>query len=340
MPTPKFTIRDVSKLAQVSITTVSNVLNGTGNISEPTRQRVLEAVKELGYVPDRHARSLKMNRSEMIELLFTHAEETMTSSRYFRDITASICAAASQRGYKVIVSVLSRKDPLQDQLNVIVRSGLVGGIILAGPSPEEVEVLNKTVGDFTAMIISSSSDQPQISYVDVDNTGGMLMAVSHLIELGHRQIAYLTPSEMDSHAYQRFQAYRQAMEMNGLKDEISIFTLYPGREEELIASVIAKQSTAVIAFDDLRALQLSTYFMREGISVPYDIALVGFDDEDFATHMAPPLTTLAQPFTEMGKAAAENLIARIEKPELPPTHLVLPLTLIVRASSGDGSKRE
>jgi LacI family transcriptional regulator len=236
--------------------------------------------------------------------------------------------------------VLSRKDPLHDQLNVIVRSGLVGGIILAGPSPEEVEVLNKTVGDFTAMIISSSSDQPQISYVDVDNTGGMLMAVSHLIELGHRQIAYLTPSEMDSHAYQRFQAYRQAMEMNGLKDEISIFTLYPGREEELIASVIAKQSTAVIAFDDLRALQLSTYFMREGISVPYDIALVGFDDEDFATHMAPPLTTLAQPFTEMGKAAAENLIARIEKPELPPTHLVLPLTLIVRASTGDGSKRE
>ena len=231
MPTPKFTIRDVSKLAQVSITTVSNVLNGTGNISEPTRQRVLEAVKELGYVPDRHARSLKMNRSEMIELLFTHAEETMTSSRYFRDITASICAAASQRGYKVIVSVLSRKDPLHDQLNVIVRSGLVGGIILAGPSPEEVEVLNKTVGDFTAMIISSSSDQPQISYVDVDNTGGMLVAVNHLIELGHRQIAYLTPSEIDSHAYQRLQAYRQAMEMNGLRDEISIFTLYPGRKK-------------------------------------------------------------------------------------------------------------
>jgi DNA-binding LacI/PurR family transcriptional regulator len=297
-------------------------------------------VKELGYVPDHHARSLKMNRSDMIELLFTHAEETMTSSRYFRDITASICAVANLRGYKVIVSVLSRKNPLHDQLNVIMRSGLVGGIILAGPSPEEVEVLNETVGDFTTMIISSSSDKPNISYVDVDNTGGMRMAVSHLINLGHRRIAYITPSDMDSHACQRFQAYRQAMEMNGLSDAISIFTLYPDREEGLISSVIAKQSTAVIAFDDLRALQLSTYFMREGISVPHDIALVGFDDEDFAAHMVPPLSTLAQPFTEMGKVAAENLIARIEKPELPPTHLVLPLTLIVRASSGEGVQNE
>lgn len=340
MPTPKFTIRDVSKRAQVSITTVSNVLNGTGNISEPTRQRVLDVVKELGYVPDQRARSLKRNRSDMIELLFTHAEETMTSSRYFRDITASICAAASQHGYKVIVSVLSRRDPLHDQLNVIVRSGLVGGILLAGPSPEEVEVFTKTVGDFTAMIISSMSDQPQISYVDVDNSGGMLTAVRHLVQLGHRRIAYLNPSEMDSHAYQRYQAYHQAMETNGLEDEISIFTIYPGREEELMASMIAKRSTAIIAFDDLRALQLSTYLMREGISVPRDIALVGFDDEDFATHMTPPLTTLAQPFVEMGKAAAEHLIARIEKPELPPAHLVLPLTLIVRASSGVRSERE
>jgi LacI family transcriptional regulator len=340
MPTPKYTIRDVSKRAQVSITTVSNVLNGKGNISEPTRQRVFEVVKELGYVPDHHARSLKTNRSNMIELLFTHAEETMTSSRYFRDITASICATASQHGYKVIVSVLSRKDSLHDQLKVIEHNGLVEGIILAGPSPEEVEVFTKTVGDFATMIISSLSDQPHISYVDVDNAGGMLMAVSHLVNLGHKQIAYLTPSEMDSHAYQRYQAYRQAMERNRLEEEVSIFTLYPGREEELMASVIAKQPTAIIAFDDLRALQLSTYLMREGISVPSDIALVGFDDEDFAMHMAPPLTTLAQPFVEMGKAAAEHLIARIEKPELPPARLVMPLTLIVRASSGNRSENE
>jgi LacI family transcriptional regulator len=334
MPTPKFTIRDVSKLAQVSITTVSNVLNGTGNISEPTRQRVLEVVRELGYVPDQHARSLKRNRSDMIELLFTHAEETMTSSRYFRDITASICAAASQRGYKVIVSVLSRRDPLQPQVNLIVRSGLVGGIILAGPSPEEVEIFPKAAGDFPALVISSSSDKSHISYVDVDNYAGMLMAVSHLVQLGHRRIAYLTPIEMDSHAYQRSQAYRQAMTSNGLEGEISIFTLSAGREEELIAKVLEKRATAIIAFDDLRALQLSSLLTRDGISVPGDIALVGFDDEDFAAHMTPPLTTLAQPFTEMGKAAAENLIERINRPDQPPAQIVLPLTLIARASSG------
>jgi LacI family transcriptional regulator len=334
MPTPKFTIRDVSKLAQVSITTVSNVLNGTGNISEPTRQRVLEAVRELGYVPDQHARSLKRSRSDMIELLFTHAEETMTSSRYFRDITASICAAASQRGYKVIVSILSRREPFLPQVNLIVRSGLVSGILLAGPSPEEVEIFPKAVGDFPSLVISSSSSRSRISFVDVDNYAGMLMAVSHLVQLGHRRIAYLTPIEMDSHAYQRSQAYRQAMATNGLEEEISILTLHAGREGELINAVLERRTTAIIAFDDLRALQLSSLLAREGISVPGDMALVGFDDEDFSAHMTPPLTTLAQPFAEIGRVAAEHLIDHINQPDQPPAQIVLPLTLIARASSG------
>lgn len=334
MPPAKITIRDVSKLAQVSITTVSNVLNNTGNISEPTRQRVLEAVKELGYVPDQHARSLKRNRSNMIELLFTHSEETMTASRYFRDITASICAVASGHGYNVIVSVLSRKYPLQQQLKLIMQSGLVAGIILAGPSPEEVDVFAKTVNDFPALVISSSGNHAQISYVDVDNSAGMFKAVHHLVKLGHRRIAYLAPSEMDSHAYQRSQAYRKAMTSNGLEKEISFFTINLGKEEELITGILEKHVTAIIAFDDMRALQLSSFLMREGISIPGDIALIGFDDEDFAEHMTPPLTTLAQPFVEMGKVAAEHLIETIEKPGTLSVHIVLPLTFITRASSG------
>src|SRR4030043_234235 len=334
MPPAKITIRDVSKLAQVSITTVSNVLNNTGNISDPTRQRVLEAVKEVGYVPDQHARSLKRNRSNMIELLFTHSEETMTASRYFRDITASICAVASGHGYNVIVSVLSRKDPLQQQLNLIMLSGLVAGIILAGPSPEEVDVFAKSVNDFPALVISSSGNHAQISYVDVDNSAGMFKAVHHLVKLGHRRIAYLAPSEMDSHAYQRSQAYRKAMTSNGLEKEISFFRINLGKEGELITGRLEKQVQAIIAFDDMRALQLSSFLMREGISIPGDIALIGFDDEDFAEHMTPPLTTLAQPFVEMGKVAAEHLIETMEKPGTLSVHIVLPLTFITRATSG------
>jgi DNA-binding LacI/PurR family transcriptional regulator len=108
-------------------------------------------------------------------------------------------------------------------------------------------VFAKIVNDFPALVISSSGNHAQISYVDVDNSAGMFKAVHHLVKLGHRRIAYLAPSEMDSHAYQRSQAYRKAMTSNGLEKEITFFTINLGKEEELITGILEKQVTAIIA---------------------------------------------------------------------------------------------
>lgn len=335
----RVTIHQVAEMARVSTTTVSYVLNNKGHIPENTRQKVLEVIAELGYVPDGRARSLKSNRAGMIELLFTYAEESVTSSRYFRDITASICATAAHLGYRVVVSVIPRNRSFKAHLNTILQERLVGGVIVAGPTPEQVQVLQQVVEDLPAIILSASSEDERISYIDVDNREGMALAVQYLVGCGYRCIIYATPDQMDSHALQRYHAYQETIKVHGLQESSQILTLASNAgDEELVRSAILKGQTAIIAFDDLRALEINSILTRAGLQVPQDVALVGFDDEDFAYHMSPRLTTLAQPFSEMGKLAAQKLIERLENTESTASKEILPLRLVVRESCRDLNK--
>lgn len=336
----RISIRDVSQLAQVSPTTVSFVLNGIGNVSQSTREKVLAAVEELGYVPDARARSLKRRRSEVLALLFTYTEESMTSSRYFREITASICAAASKHDYKVMVTVLSRSRSLSDHVNRIRQDGTAGGLIMAGPSPEEVGILARTLNGFPGLVLSASSFDPALSWIDVDNREGMFQAVQHLIQMGHQQIAYVTPPNTDSHVVQRLQSYQEAMQANGLSDCSHTCVLSLDDEGTLsINSLLEVHPTAIIAYDDFRALQVHNFLLQNGLHVPADIALIGFDDEEFGMHMSPRLTTVAQPFNDMGRLAAEKLIERINNPSLLPSHTSFPLKLVIRESCGASLKK-
>lgn len=329
------TIHDVGRLAQVSPTTVSFVLNGTGHISEATRNKVLAAVDELGYVPDARARSLKNRRIEVLALLFTYTEESMTSSRYFRDITASICATTSKQGYRVMVALMSRSRSFQEYVNKIKQDGTAGGLIMAGPSPEEVDILAATLDGFPGLVLSAASSDPALSFIDVDNREGMFQAVRHLVQLGHKRIAYVTPPTTDSHVAQRLHGYREAMIANGLFEYLHICVLSLDGEDTLpLSALLEIHTTAIVAFDDFRALQVHNFLVRNGLQVPEDIALIGFDDEEFGLHMSPPLTTVAQPFSEMGRLAAEKLIERINNPSLPSAQVTLPLRLVIRESCG------
>lgn len=331
----RVTIHDVAKKAGVSTTAVSFVLNNSGHVSAETRKRVLEAVEQLGYVPDRRARSLKSRRIQVLGLLFTYSEESMASSRYFRDITASICATASSYDYKVMVSLLSRQRSLAQQVKAFRQDGTIGGLIVAGPSPDQVETITENFQGFPTLILSAVCPHPGISFIDVDNRNGMLQAVGHLVRLGHRHIAYVTPQWTDSHSIERMESYRSAMEAFGLSGEIQLSILSPGGDgEDRLPQLLQAETTAIIAFDDLRALLVRSFLDRHGVRVPEDMALIGFDDEDFGVHMDPPLTTVAQPFGEMGKLATETLIERIENSALPSAHVTSPLTLIVRQSCG------
>lgn len=329
----KVSIRDVASHAQVSPTTVSFVLNGRGQVSEETRRRVLDAVKELGYTPDLRARSLKSQRIQMIALLFLYSEESLTSSRYFRDLTASICARASRFNYRVMISLHQRSQSLADHIKVLRQDGLSSGLIVVAPSPEQVELIADNLGEFPGMVVSATSPYPNLGFVDVDNADAMRQAIEHLMALGHHRIAYVTPRATSSHAVVRQAVYSETMAGAGLGRYKRVFVVSPD-DGIALPALLDAAPTAVIAFDDLRAIQVMDYLRQKGVRVPEDMAVIGFDDEDFGLHISPRLTTLAQPFTEMGRLAAEKLIQQIENPALDPARCTLSLQLIVRESCG------
>lgn len=334
MAKTKVTLHDVSRLAQVSTATVSYVLNGSKPVTDATREKVLAAVQELGYVPDARARSLKSARIQILALLFPFSEESVANSRYFRDIIASVCATAGKLDYKVIVSLLSRGKFLEKQINEIRLGGLAGGIIVAGPSPEEVEVLTKMLDGFPAILLSAVSNDASISYIDVDNREGMFQAVNHLTKVGHHRIAYVTPNETDSHVNQRLRAYKEAMLAQNLKEFIQICELPIKLEgEDQLSCLLGNLPTAVIAFDDFRALLVHNFLTRKGIRIPDEVALIGFDDEDFGLHISPSLTTIPQPFTKMGTLATQKLIERIETPTKEVFRHIFPMSVLVREST-------
>jgi LacI family transcriptional regulator len=331
MAKSKVTLHDVSRLADVSTATVSYVINRSRPVTEATRQKVLDAVKTLGYVPDMRARSLKSTHIQILALLFPFSEDTLSTSRYFRDIVATVCATAATLEYKVIISLLSREKSIDEQINEIRLSGLAGGLLLAGPSQEEVEILTNILDDFPAMLISASSSGKSISYIDVDNRQGMHRAVDYLVRLGHRRIAYVTPDEPDSHAVQRLSAYKEAMELYNLERLVYDLPVKADTEQGL-RTMFENQPSAVIAFDDYRALQVHGFLTRRGIRIPEQISLIGFDDEDFGLHMSPSLTTVPQPFADMGALAVQKLVERVEDPNLPSFQKVFPLQILKRES--------
>lgn len=329
----KASIRDVARRARVSPTTVSFVLNGRGQVSEETRKRVLAAVEALDYSPDLRARSLKSQRIQTLALLFLYSEESLTSSRYFRDLTASICARASRFDYRVMISLLQRSQSLADHIKMLRQDGLSSGLIVAAPSPEQVELIADNLAEFPGIVVSATSPYSNLGFVDVDNTNAMRQAIEHLMALGHQRIAYVTPQATSSHTVARQAAYTEAMAGVGLGGYERVF-IVPPNGEIAESGLLDTAPTAVIAFDDVRAIQIMDFLRQRGVRVPEDIAVIGFDDEDFGLHISPRLTTLAQPFSEMGCLVADRLIQQIEDPSLEPAQCILSLQLIVRESCG------
>ena len=326
-------IRDVAKRAGVSPTTVSFVLNDRGHISEKTRKRVFDAIDELGYRPDLRARSLKSRRIQTIALLFVYSEESLASSRYFRDLTASICATASKLEYRVMVSLHMRGQSLAEQVKVLRQDGLSSGVIVVGPTPEEVNLIAESLGQFPGLVVSATSTHPNNGYIHVDNARGMRLAIEHLVALGHRRIAYVGPTTTSSHTVARLAAYTEAMTDAEIEGREHVF-LISHEDDSQLSALLDAAPTAVIAFDDLRAILVRDFLRHRGLRVPEDIALIGFDDENFGLHISPRLTTLAQPFNKMGRLAAEKLIEHIENPSAGLVRITLSLRLVVRESCG------
>lgn len=329
---------DVAKMAGVSRTTVSFVLNDVPgvSISNATRQRVLDAAKSLNYYPDAAGRKLVSGKSSMFGMVLRQSPEQVFADAFLLQVMLGVEQAAARQGYHVLLKPVE-PDDIHGYARLI-HENYVDGILLSGPRQDDEEIIRLHREGVPVTLIGQlpGSDIP---FVDVNATAGAVTAVQHLIGLNHRKIAMITNAPLTyTSAQQRKSGYVQAMREAGLEINESLIregNYTPASGLRAMNELLEQKSrpTAVFVASDVVAVGAVQAIKRSGLRIPEDLAVVGFDDVPFAEYYDPPLTTIRLPAFGLGWAAGERLVRLIQGEGLDQTGLLLDSELIVRSSS-------
>ncbi|MER5882739.1 LacI family DNA-binding transcriptional regulator [Streptomyces sp. NPDC001941] len=329
------TLEEVAARAGVGRGTASRVINGSPRVSERTRAAVEAAVAELGYVPNRAARTLAANRADALALVVPEPETRFFAEPYFSDIVRGVGAALADTEMQLLLT-LAGNDRERRRLAQYLASHRVDGVLLVSvhaddPLPELLVELGIPV-----VVSGRRSAEEPLPSVDSDNLAGARSAVAHLAARGRTRIATIT-GRMDVYGARcRLDGYREALTTEGLApDRVAEgdFTEAGGRRA--MTELLARwpDLDAVFAASDVMAAGARRVLRESGRRIPDDVALVGFDDSAIARHMDPALTSVRQPIEEMGRAMTGVLLREISRPSDTPPSLVLPTRLVVRDSS-------
>ena len=342
MRTQRLTSKEVAKRAGVSQSTVSFVLNNveSANISEETKQRVLEVAHKLGYVPNVAARALARGHSSTIALILDHPHPQIFLDEYIPKVMTGLSQIMRENGYRILVEIVDDMHQ-KDVYTNLIRGREVSGLII-----NFNDTIEHTLDDLVAFaekgfpVIQLDEYDPRLHCVRVDKYGGVRQAVQHLISLGHRRIACITygPVVEGAHVHQRLQTYRDTlMEARIAYDEslIRVGNYDPETGYAAMSSLLDTGTplTALFAMNDVMAFGAMAAIHQRGLRVPEDIAVVGFDDIRLASFARPALTTVFEPDVEHGRLAGESLLRLINPKEVP--HIQhLPMKLVIRESCG------
>lgn len=323
-------IRDVARVADVSHQTVSRVLNDHPSIREETKQRVLEAMEQLAYRPNRAARVLVTSRSQTIGIL------AASSSMYGpASSIAAIEAAARERGYWVSTANIDPRDPksIPEGLAHLMAQSIEGLVVIA-PQTRVIRSLAAQSIDIPYVTLQSA-DLDVDHVLNVDQIAGARMATRHLIDLGHRDIYHLAGPQDWIEAEGRMRGFLEEMSARDvsttapiLGDWTADFGFYAGRE-----MLGMRDFTAVFCSNDQMALGFVHAVHDAGLRVPHDVSVIGFDDIPEAAHFWPPLTTIRQDFPELGRRCVDLLLGPSD-PATTARRAPITPELIVRGSTG------
>jgi LacI family transcriptional regulator len=308
---------DVARHAGVSVGTVSNVLNRPDRVSPRTRAKVLAAIEALGFVRNEAARQLRAGRSRTIGLLVLDVRNP-----FFTDLAAGVEEAATEAGLSVILCN-SGDDPIREDhyLGMLQEQRAFGILItpVANQNPRIEEVRRHGT---PVVFVDRGSGRRQCS-VSVDDVSGGEMAAAHLLEVGHRRIAFVGGPMSINQVSDRLRGARQAIQAAGGKPadlsviETAGLTVASGRAtgQQIAAIPSRRRPTAVLCANDLLALGLLQDMTIRGVQVPGELAIIGYDDIEFASAAAVPLTSIRQPRSQLGKAATQLLMEEALSPD-------------------------
>ena len=329
------TIHDIAEELGLSSSTVSRALNNKGRVGAQTQQKILKTAKKFGYRPSMAARSLVTQQTGNIGFLVSK-HQLLSDSSFYEEVMEGGETIASEHGYRFFFS----RDAVEIAPQFIAE-GRVDGIILAG-CEIPTQLIRQVREQLPVVIVDHHLEG--IDSVMIDNVGGARKAVTHLVQLGHRQIGFVTETLNNLSFSERCEGYKQALEAHGIAfNEALVAEGIPGANCGYVALQHLFEHahpTAVFAANDEAAAGAIRAIKESGLRVPEDIAVVGFDDGTLAPHTEPPLTSVRVFRRTMGRWAATRLLQLLEDPNSPPVQINVSTKLVIRGSCGMKAERK
>lgn len=340
----KPTIDDVARLAGVSRTSVSRVLNNGPNVRPSLREKVTRAVERLGYEVNIQARSLAGGHGGQVALLHQSDLNTEPNSYYHSALELGALRACATQGFQLVTQTISpNRSVARNQIRAMLSKDWVAGILVTPPLSDDSELVGLVArsGKPLVGISAATSSEASLPSVGIDDFAAGHEIASYLIGLGHRKFGYIHGPPDHVSAKLRYQGLLAALHEAGIADPVSEeqgdFTFHSGIDcAQAIISGADKPTAIVCANDDMAAGALLAIH-RAGLSIPTDISITGFDDTPLSEIVWPPLTTIHQPIKDIGLEAAEMLIGLIGKEHdhpVDPPHQLARHHLVARDSTG------
>ncbi|SDF17689.1 LacI family DNA-binding transcriptional regulator [Terriglobus roseus] len=314
-------IQDVARLAQVSLSTVSGVLNEKDNIRPETRQRVLDVIAQLGYTPNMFASNLARRRTKLIGIIVSDL-----LNPFFAEIARALDIEARKHGYETFLASTNFNMEQQGEAVRQMLSLRVAGIAMMTSENDPEAFFQLKASGTPAVYLDNNHSAPTIGTVRVDKRHGMYVAVKHLLELGHRRILLIKNSQRDSNAPPMFShmerqiGFEEALHQYNAADMDVHIIDEPGEPAAAGLSAVERalkhyRFTAVVAINDLVALGAFRALQAAGRTIPNDVSVVGFDDTYLCRFLHPPLTTVATPRNELAHSVLDMLFRYVDGEE-------------------------
>lgn len=332
------TIKDIAKAANVSPSTVSRVIANNPRISKETSENIRKIMEKMNYYPNMIARSLARRSTKIFAVLLPGDAEKTFLNPFFPEILRGITSASHKNDYKVLISGVVDVAEEKKVIREFTRSGIAEGIILmtsrvADPAITELKKLN-----FPFVIVGKPEKDKEINWVDNNNYEISYELTKHLIGQGHKKIAFLGVCLKFFYAIDRMLGYKQALKDSGLPIAEDLIVESKFREDngyELMRKLLdtGHRPTAVIACDDLLAIGALKSIAEHELSVPFDIAVAGFNNVPLSEYCTPPLTSVEINPYGLGAKAVELLMANIKSEHKSFDRAIIPAKLVIRKST-------
>lgn len=310
------TIKDIAKAAGVSVTTVSRALNGYSDVNKETRLKIEETAKRLNYSPNTLARSLVMNKSKTIGLLVSELNRSGAKDMFTYEVMCGINDSASDEGYDLILFSTNSVMQKQKSYTQLCKERQVEGVIMQGIKMDDPYITEVIESNIPCVFVDVEMEGENSGFVTTDNVFGAQMAVKHLINLGHKNIAIMNGHDFAHVTKKRLNGYKIEMEAAGLviNEAYLLNGAFLESEAEATAMTFLQEHpevTAVFCASDLMALGVMRAARRLKINIPEDLSIVGFDNIVLSEYTNPPLTTINQDKYQMGYEAAKLLTSML-----------------------------